>query len=405
MMRNSIVFVFAVSVFGSLHAQEKDSINLDLLSAPQSPAANLLGFSDSEIQKPENPTDFMALVQKETSDFTTLPNSIAMDFRIQSMFPAGKHNNYKHFSRLTKENDASKIDFLNNLRQTAVFSFGYKNFDMIEDSMRFGQSFSFGLKFSLFRGNKLDETFVAAYKELKEKEAAIGLAGSKAQQIIKTEPEYIRLDSLYKNAVISGQTELAKNYKVAFDTYRDAYFDAYREKYKDEFESFKAIVEKLEFKTYGFVWDFATGLVFDFPTNNFDYSLIGKVAGWSTFGYEGQKGLSILGLGRVLYSPDLTYTNPLGAIDTSSVGSFDFGGRLLYENPGKSFSLSAEGLYRLSFGGVYDPMYRLTFNAGYEIGKNKKLTFVFGRDFDGAITRDGTVISAINFVMGLGSKK
>jgi len=110
-------------------------------------------------------------------------------------------------------------------------------------------------------------------------------------------------------------------------------------------------------------------------------------------------------LGRVLYSPDLTYTNPLGSIDTSSVGSFDFGGRLLYENPGKSFSLSAEGLYRVSFGGVYDPMYRLTFNAGYEIGKNKKLTFVFGRDFDGAITRDGTVISALNFVMGLGSKK
>ncbi len=306
---------------------------------------------------------------------------------------------------MRKENDESKLDLWNNVQQTAVFSFGYKNFDMIEDSMRFGQSFSFGLKFSLFRGGKLDETFKSAYAKLKEKEAAIGLAGAKAQQLIKAEPEYIRLDSLYKSAVISGQSDLAVSYKAAFDDYRNTYYDAYREKHQAEFESFKTVVEKLEFKTYGFVWDFAAGMVFDFPTNNFDYSLIGRAAGWTTLGYEGQKGLSVLGLGRVLYSPDLTYTNPLGSIDTSSVGSFDFGGRLLYENPGKSFSLSAEGLYRVSFGGVYDPMYRLTFNAGYEIGKNKKLTFVFGRDFDGAITRDGTVISALNFVMGLGSKK
>jgi len=208
-MRSLIISIIAVSVWSGLNAQEKDSINLDLLSAPQSPAANLLGFSDSEIQKPENPTDFMALVQKETSDFTTLPNSIAMDFRIQSFFPAGKHNNYTHFSRLRKENDESKLDLWNNVQQTAVFSFGYKNFDMIEDSMRFGQSFSFGLKFSLFRGGKLDETFKSAYAKLKEKETAIGLAGAKAQQLIKAEPEYIRLDSLYKSAVISGRSDLA----------------------------------------------------------------------------------------------------------------------------------------------------------------------------------------------------
>ncbi len=50
-------------------------------------------------------------------------------------------------------------------------------------------------------------------------------------------------------------------------------------------------------------------------------------------------------------------------------------------------------------------MCRFTFNIGYDIYKNMRLTYMFGRDNDVAITREGNVISALQLLMSFGSKK
>ena len=54
---------------------------------------------------------------------------------------------------------------------------------------------------------------------------------------------------------------------------------------------------------------------------------------------------------------------------------------------------------------VIKPSWRLTFNAEYSVGVNQKITFAFGRDFNGTITKSGNLIAAINFIRGFGSTK
>ncbi len=47
----------------------------------------------------------------------------------------------------------------------------------------------------------------------------------------------------------------------------------------------------------------------------------------------------------------------------------------------------------------------LVFNADYAIWKNQKLTFSFGKNFDGAISKGGNLIAALTFLAGFGNKR
>jgi len=401
-------FLFTGALLIGMTAVAQDSIvSLDVLSAPQSPAANLMGFTDSEILKPESPTDFMMNVKTASDGFSAVPNSIAIDLRLKNLFNPTYNNSFSDFIRTSRTNKKGNTvaDIRNNIQQTAIVSLGYKNYSALNDSLQVGQGLGLGFKVSLYRGKKIDDGFKRYYDSLIVKQSELGNAGVSVQQEWRKTSEYKELRSKWKKAIQSEDEELATLYEQRLEEAFTDFAEKVNEKNKAEYESIKGIIEKLEFKTYGFVWDVAGGAVLDFPTNNFDYSVGGRAGLWTTFGYEGEKGLSLLGLGRTLYTPNFAFTNTSGNLDTANVANYDFGGRILYEYPGKSFSLSAEGIYRGSFGNVYDPMYRLTFNVGYEVYRNMKLTFMFGRDYDGAISRDGNVITAIQLLMGFGSKK
>jgi len=417
------LFTLAFLFFStSLFAQEDEGVKLDALSAPQSPAANLMGFTDSEIIKPESPTDFMVNVRNVSNDFTKVPNSLAMDFRLKSMFENGG-DNFTNYVRL-KQQGSDKIDIKNNIAQTALISIGYKNYDQLQDSLFTGQGFGAGFKFSLFRGKDYSDEFKQSYAQLRNLHSTLNnnaaadinaFKSSNAEylKLDAEEQEYIQKRKLEKKKAQPDQSQIAvydaklkaigaEKQKLISDFTTD--FNN-KEDIKAEYAKIKDVIENMEFKTYGFVWDFAGGIVWDYPTNNFDYALVGKSGLWTTMGYEAKNGFSFLGLARGLYNPDLTFENDLGVLDTADVMNFDFGGRILYEHPGKSFSLSAEGLARASSDSNTDFTYKFTLNAGYELSKNMKLTFIFGRDFDGQITRDGNLVTALQFVMGLGSTK
>ena len=49
-----------------------------------------------------------------------------------------------------------------------------------------------------------------------------------------------------------------------------------------------------------------------------------------------------------------------------------------------------------------EPSWRATLNAEYEINSRLKLTFAFGRDFNGTITKSGNVVSFLNLLMSFG---
>ncbi|MFZ1694551.1 MAG: hypothetical protein WAT74_15245, partial [Flavobacteriales bacterium] len=52
-----------------------------------------------------------------------------------------------------------------------------------------------------------------------------------------------------------------------------------------------------------------------------------------------------------------------------------------------------------------NPGWRMVLNAQYAFMPNRLLTFSFGRDFDGAVTKDGNLIAALNLLVGLGNKR
>lgn len=407
-MRVNILFAILLLPLCSMAQLDTTELKFDMLSAPQSPAANLLGFSDSEIMKPESPTDFMVNVRNATSDFTKIPSSFSMDFRTKGILDREGNN----LSTFVKTDDK-----WNNIKQTFILSVGYKNYDALKDSLKTGQALSAGFKFSILRGS-YSQKFSSKYDSLKSHQRKLSQDGLiKFEEFLESD-EYDKLSKdrvkYAKLKVTSTKAEDIAEYTKRYNEV-DEQIKALTEKHnklrneqediKEKYEKISGIIGRMEFKTYGWHWDVAGGIVLDYPDNRFDYCLVGKSGLWTTFGYEGEKGLSLLSMARALYTPGMIYENNLNQIDTSDVGNYDFGTRIVYENPGKSFSLSAEWLYRGTFNNEYNPTYRLTFNAGYEVAKNMKLTFVFGRNFDGEVSKSGTLISAVNFVMGLGSKK
>jgi hypothetical protein len=54
---------------------------------------------------------------------------------------------------------------------------------------------------------------------------------------------------------------------------------------------------------------------------------------------------------------------------------------------------------------IIDPSWRLVFSVEYDIGFNQKLSFNFGRDFDGTTQKGGTLIGMLNFIAGFGNKR
>jgi len=47
----------------------------------------------------------------------------------------------------------------------------------------------------------------------------------------------------------------------------------------------------------------------------------------------------------------------------------------------------------------------LVVNAEYDLGTNRKLTFAFGRDFDGTISKGGNLVAMINLIAGFGGDR
>jgi hypothetical protein len=153
--------------------------------------------------------------------------------------------------------------------------------------------------------------------------------------------------------------------------------------------------------------DFNTGLALDFPDNRFDNSYVYKAGAWLTGGYEsGNSGITSMFIARYLYQPNVIFADALGKLSTDKVSTFDAGARFLVNAFNDKFNVSGEALYRSILGeSQLDASWRLILNAEYDIGKNQKITFSFGRNFDGGITKGGNLVSALNFIAGFGGER
>lgn len=401
-----IVFAFILFCYYSFAQTDSipDSINVNVLSAPSSPAFSLLGISPSSIQTPTDLTAFKLSIQNASNNFTSFPSSYAVDLSPASIFSVKNQT-------LDKFNSSK---FQNVWWQSLNVSLGITKTDSNDvatgDSSSFTR-FGIGVKFSIIRPKWIDSTQIYI-------DSIYGL-----QKLSLLEREHLFDTS---NAVKAQDLALKQiNNSVFFDPQQKLNAIDSVNKIKDTIALFlfnnfcskidstakvnlKRLTSGLIIKRKGGFLDFATGMVLDFPDEKFDNSIISKTGAWLTGGYQNtnNNGFSILGIARYLYQPDKIFADDSSKINTTNISTFDAGSKFDFRGANGKLSLNFEAVYRSVLNkNVIDPSWRAVFNASYDVGMNKLLTFSFGKNFDGTITKRGNLIAAVNFVAGFGSSK
>ncbi len=371
-----------------VYAQDVD---VNLLKAPSSPAANLIGTSPSEILRPTDPKDFELSLQNATNGFIALPGNFAVDIAPAWFFSKiAKKISYREFaSPLVKYS----------VPQSFVFSLAYRDSSTAANRPQL----ALGVKFSLRRG----KVGRAANEAIQKFYTYASVANDTINDLIENDAELIRMRSLRKLSISdSVKTELLTSL-ISSRT------DQLKEEWLAVQNQQQDSAENVPFNRYGFKADIAGGLVWDFRDRNVSNGRMAKAGAWITFGYDKEESdFSVVGIVRYLYNPAQAFADTAGILEgQENVSSLDFGGKLVYDVMAeRHLSLSAEGLYRSILNGQIEnllikPSWRFTFNAEYKFSKTILLTLALGKDFDGTLTRNGNTIAFLNLLMAFGSQR
>ncbi len=414
-----IIFTSLLLTNFMLVAQQKEtSQEFDLLKAPISPASNLLGFSQSDIDKPTDVSAFMTSIQTATNSFSQLPSNYAIDIAPYWLF---KKNSLGDISTKGLSNSyGEKV-----LKQTLVLSFAVKNTDSVSNNFNPTSTFAAtGFRFSIYRG-KYDSTTVSQLSKIailqQEK-----LALMKKNQMLVYENLPQEIDSLKQQRknilagfdtndespdnVLLGELLLKKAEKL--DSIIGAKIQILLDDNKDatQFEKIdskiKQLASEFQLARVNFTWDIAGGISAEFRNKNFNNSKVYNSGIWTTFGYTWEKSGSLLGLIRYLYNPDKIFAldNQVNEID--NISTLDTGIRYIIGKSQSKFNCSIEAIYRSALSqDAINSSWRFIANADYAILKNQKLTFSFGRNYDGTTTKDGNLIAALGLVVGFGNNR
>ncbi len=368
-----------------------DSLDLNLLQAPSSPAANLLGISPSDINRPTDPAGFMVSAQNAAQNFNVFPSSYAIDIAPAWLF----------FGRRIVYDDLKDGKFRHSIWQSLQLSGAYTN---SQDSNGKSTTVGFSIKTSILRGRftQKADSMINAINTMAAptdaKRAAI------MNELMMKDPAlaaYGRMERQYR----SSNADSAAKYHNLFTVRLKQLNDSVYTSLQDDYEKVKAMIKKIDIDRYGWKLDFAVGASDNFPQQVFDSVKLDKAGAWFTGGYSTQSGFSALGIVRYLFSPDKVYADENGVLNRDDLSTLDGGVRVLYDGTSSNFTFSGEAIYRSVLNKTdVKPTWRFTINADYEISPAKILTFAFGRDFDGKFNKGGNVIAAINFVMGFGNK-
>jgi len=385
------VCVFLIGQPNFIFAQSDTSeVSIDLLRAPSSPAGNIIGITNSQIERPSDPAAFMTSIQTATQNFASFPTAYAVDLAPAWLFSSQNIDLY--------ELDSNNIG--NVFKQSFVLSFATNTLQPDSELDSTVTQFSTGIKFSLIRGN-FSQEFKDGLATFQNKLAALAAEKLRiVEQMRATNPGYKALeDELAANL----DDEAASN-KILhkLDSLDGVFFIAAEENTKNMAEQVADYMKKVQLNRYGFKLDFSAAFAWDFPDQQYNKGRLSKGGAWVTTGWDWKKGISLLGIGRYLVNPDHLIYTPENFMERQDLQTLDGGLRLIANI--RKFSFSGEAIYR-SFvnDSDVDPAWRYTINAEYDIGLNKKLSFIFGRDFDGVVSKDGTVIAVVNLLMGFGS--
>jgi hypothetical protein len=405
-MIKNLFMVMLLLIAGAASAQQvksdpivqqikSDSISPDILKAPSSPAFNILGISPSQIDRPTDLNAFKLSVQNATNNFSKFPNSYSVEVAPASLLKLKNQT-------LDKLNSTQFKDVF---PQSLSISFGTTQASKIDPTTKDTASYTrlgFGVKFSLVRPKWSDAT-TRLFNNLKN-----------AQQNFLNDIQVPKLitslkDSVRKYNFNVSKRKIFQDSLITLNNQFAALLNAnLQDTTKKDSVKYKALhdaANNFMIERKGFFLDFAGGLAIDFPTDQFNYSVVNKAGAWVTTGYEGgNNGFSILGIGRYLYQPDQILADPTGSIKSDKISTLDLGERLLYNGYQGKFTASVETIYRsiLNKNTLIDPSWRCVLNLEYTVNKGQKITFAFGKDFDNTITKSGNLITALNYIIGFG---
>jgi hypothetical protein len=365
------------------------------LVAPSSPGADLIGISPDVIQRPTDPAAFSVSLLNATSNLTMIPSSYAVDFA-PAWLLGGEHISFTDF----QSNDVGK-----NIWQSFDVSLAYKN---VKDSISSNTNTTVGIGFkvSILRGTinskaikLVDQTYDIVSKLL-------SLEITERTNYSNTHPEYLK----WNKEMHTYSDSVKKIVQARLQHIRDSLNNvviAKSEFAKNALDSVKKAGESVDFTRYGWKLDLAGGMSYYFPNQVYSSGSLYNAGTWLTGGYEDESSkVSFLGIARYLYNPKQAFADPNDILKQTDLSTFDMGIRLLIGTTSSKFNFGGELVYRSVLNTtLLGPSYHYTLNANYQVGKNQIISFNFGRDFDGTITKGGNLLAALNFVMGFGSSK
>lgn len=370
-MRKLIVICFAcwLSVL-SPEARAQDS-TLNILKAPNSPAASILGIAPSDVQRPADPAAFAVSLQNATGNLSVFPNSYAVDIAPVWLF-AGSKLTYEQFI------DSSSV--WESIRQSFVLGAAVTSWD---DSAGKRAGLGLGVTCAIFRG-AVNPRALAAVQDAQNVLSLINTANTRAINALIRTPAFLQADSASRVRMLDSVRLAVRNQLQPLS------------------DSLSRVAENIDFARYGWKLDVAGGISLLYPGLRFNNGRVEKAGIWLTGGRASKTGFSFLGLLRYLYHPDKIFADTAGILHQDRLSSLDLGLRLLYDNQAR-FTLGGEAIYRSVLGHIaVKPTYRFTINAEYKIKNSQLLTLAIGRDYDGTFQRDGSFIAALNFFAGFG---
>lgn len=405
-MKRILTILFAAFLYAlpaMTQVSTDTTIRLDLLKSPASPAFNILGIAQSDIERPADLNAFALSVQNATNNFTSIPESYA--FQIAPFLMGKKKYSLNQFD---DNRQAFKQSFQLSAGYTHMGPKGKEQVDSLKTT-----KLGLGIKFSFIRPRWTTDT--------RNKYTAVRTAQGKLIEERRNyeakHPQYTKLkEKKQRLQVLEMKTGLKEAEQQEFNQlivdirkleesigkdYEDVLPDG------EAFAAARKAATAFKTERAGFFLDFSGGMALDFPDNRFNNSDVYRAGMWLTGGKEnGNKGISSLFILRYLYNPTTLFAAPSGLLKGGKLSTFDMGGRFLLDVSREKFVLSAEALYRSILGSsLADPSWRLVMNAEYDLGSNRKLTFAFGRDFDGTISKGGNLVAMINLIAGFGGDR
>ena len=399
------LLITCFTISGTLsYSQKPDStLNLNSLKSPISPASTLLGINSSEIQKPSDLTGLLVSVRNATNDFTTIPSSFALDIAPKWLFDKKRISFDDYFS-----NQVGK-----NISQTFLLSYAQAS---QKDENYNGLKQGIGIKFTLCRGRITDQkyiTTISRVRDLHKIEFGMEDEYDKIHGPIDSTREFMELDSMLGNASTNAEririNQRMEDLQAKYNNERAGIINTKMRPLYDEIIKLEETITPVR---KGFILDFSAGTIIKYNDFKINSSSLTNSAAWVTIGYDGFKTdsadnsyFTILGLSRLIIdNADELYKSGV----SERYSTWDNGVRLAFNTANQKFMFSGEIISRKIFDAVSggnDFVAKYLLSAELQIGKNQRLSFTYGRDFENRITKDGNVIGLLNFVKGFFNKK